>query len=111
LTLGLDPRVHAWSQEELLGGAPQPGTSRLPIALKKHAILQCGCKQTGCKMQESNRNENSRSPAPTEVQTDKARAGVTGHNVRYVLGFSLAGAVVAVAIVGYLVTHGWLGAV
>jgi hypothetical protein len=33
----------------------------------------------------------------TELPTDKARAGVTGHNVRYVLAFGLAGVVVAFA--------------
>ena len=32
--------------------------------------------------------------------TIDARQGVTGHNVRYVLGFGLAGAVVALMIVG-----------
>jgi len=29
------------------------------------------------------------------LPTDKARAGVTGHNVRYVLAFGLAGIIVA----------------
>jgi hypothetical protein len=33
----------------------------------------------------------------TELPSDEARAGVTGHNVRYVLGFGLAGVVVAFA--------------
>jgi hypothetical protein len=33
----------------------------------------------------------------TKLHTNKARAGVTGHNVRYVLGFGLAGVVVAFA--------------
>jgi len=33
----------------------------------------------------------------TELPTDKARAGVTGHNVRYVLAFGLAGVIVAFA--------------
>lgn len=33
----------------------------------------------------------------TEVPADKARAGVTGHNVRYVLAFGLAGIIVAFA--------------
>ena len=31
------------------------------------------------------------------LSTDKARAGVTGHNVRYVLAFGLAGVIVAFA--------------
>jgi hypothetical protein len=35
-----------------------------------------------------------------KLPTVKARAGVTGHNVRYVLGFGLAGVIVAlIAIV------------
>jgi hypothetical protein len=38
----------------------------------------------------------------TVVPTPQARQGVTGHNVRYVLGFSIAAVVVAFAIV-YLV--------
>jgi hypothetical protein len=33
----------------------------------------------------------------TELPTDEARAGVTGHNVRYVLAFGLAGVIVAFA--------------
>ena len=33
----------------------------------------------------------------TRLPTDKARAGVTGHNVRYVLAFGLAGVVAAFA--------------
>lgn len=33
----------------------------------------------------------------TRLRTDKARAGVTGHNVRYVLAFGLAGVVLAFA--------------
>lgn len=33
----------------------------------------------------------------TKLPTDKARAGVTGHNVRYVLALGLAGIIVAFA--------------
>ena len=33
----------------------------------------------------------------TKLPTDKARAGVTGHNVRYVLAFGLGGVIVAFA--------------
>ena len=32
-----------------------------------------------------------------ELPTDKARAGVTGHNVRYVLAFGLVGVIMAFA--------------
>jgi len=34
----------------------------------------------------------------TVVPTQKARQGVTGHNVRYVLGIGLAAAIVAFAV-------------
>jgi hypothetical protein len=53
--------------------------------------------------------EDPRSEAITGSQADKARAGVIGHNVRYVLGFSLAGIILAFAVVGFLFSHGWLG--
>jgi hypothetical protein len=33
----------------------------------------------------------------TELPTNKARAGVTGHNARYVLAFGMAGVIVAFA--------------
>lgn len=36
---------------------------------------------------------------PQEVPAGQARQGVTGHNVRYVLGFGLAGVVVAFIVV------------
>jgi hypothetical protein len=48
-------------------------------------------------------------PAPTVLTTDQARQGVTGHNVRYVLGFGLAGAAISVAVIGFLTAQGWLG--
>jgi len=53
--------------------------------------------------------DDPRSEAITGSQADKARAGVTGHKVRYVLGFSLAGIILAFAVVGYLFNQGWLG--
>jgi hypothetical protein len=47
------------------------------------------------------------SDAPPIVRSaNEAREGVTGHNVRYVLGFGLAGVVVAFAI-AYAVMVGW----
>jgi hypothetical protein len=39
-------------------------------------------------------------PAPTILLTDQARQGVTGHNVRYVLAFGLAGAVIGLMLIG-----------
>ena len=53
--------------------------------------------------------ERSRGDARTVLQTDQARQGVTGHNVRYVLGFGLLGAVVVFALLGILAALGWLG--
>jgi hypothetical protein len=49
--------------------------------------------------------------ARTVLQTDDARQGVTGHNVRYVLGFGLAGAIISFMVVGFLASRGWLGVV
>jgi hypothetical protein len=44
--------------------------------------------------------------APMVLCGDDARQGVTGHNVRYVLGFGLLGAIVALAVVAFVVGHG-----
>jgi hypothetical protein len=38
----------------------------------------------------------------TIVETDKARSGVTGHHVRYVLAFGIAGVVIALMVVALL---------
>jgi hypothetical protein len=46
--------------------------------------------------------QNNMPPAPTVLPTDQARQGVTGHNVRYVLVFGLAGAVIALMVIGFL---------
>jgi hypothetical protein len=48
-------------------------------------------------------------PAPTILLTDQARQGVTGHNVRYVLAFGLAGAVIGLMLIGFLASQNWLG--
>jgi hypothetical protein len=45
---------------------------------------------------------NDVSPDPTVLPTDQARQGVTGHNVRYVLGFGLAGVVIGFLVIGFL---------
>jgi hypothetical protein len=52
---------------------------------------------------------NNMPPAPTVLAADQARQGVTGHNVRYVLGFGIAGAVICFIIVGFLSTDGLFG--
>jgi hypothetical protein len=59
-------------------------------------------------MPAGNRIEDSESEAVRGSPADEARAGVTGHNVRYVLAFGLAGAIVAFAIVSFLASQGWL---
>jgi hypothetical protein len=46
---------------------------------------------------------------PVTLPTESARAGVTGHNVRYVLAVSLTGAVIGVALMGILIAYGWFG--
>jgi hypothetical protein len=43
--------------------------------------------------------EQSSSPQPLAKPTVKARGGVTGHNVRYVLAFGLAGVIVAFIVI------------
>jgi hypothetical protein len=47
-----------------------------------------------------NSRSNDPVPQPRQVlQAQQARQGVTGHNVRYVLGFSLASVVIVFAII------------
>jgi len=62
-------------------------------------------------MHTSHEVDGSVPPIPTVLQTDEARQGVTGHNVRYVLSFGLAGAIVVCVVLGFLATRGWFGAV
>lgn len=49
----------------------------------------------------SSPSESDRHPLEPHpvVRTDRARQGVTGHNVRYVLGFSIAAIVVLFGII------------
>jgi hypothetical protein len=44
------------------------------------------------------------------LNTTEAREGVTGHNVRYVLGFGLVGVVLAFVVAWVLAGHGYFGA-
>lgn len=44
--------------------------------------------------------------APVFLCADDVRQGVTGHNVRYVLGFGLLGAAVGLAVAACVVGHG-----
>ncbi len=48
--------------------------------------------------------ERPASPRPV-LSKDEARQAATGHNVRYVLGFSLAGIIIAFAVI-YVVYFG-----
>ena len=51
-------------------------------------------------------SRDDRTPQPRVVETTtQARQGVTGHNVRYVLTFGLAGVIVAFTVI-YLVFFG-----
>jgi hypothetical protein len=54
--------------------------------------------------------QNDQPSAPTMVPTDEARQGVTGHNVRYVLGFGIVGTVICFVLVGLLTAHELFGA-
>jgi hypothetical protein len=51
-------------------------------------------------------NSGAKLIAPMMLCGDDVRQGVTGHNVRYVLGFGLLGAIVALAVVAFVVGHG-----
>jgi hypothetical protein len=62
-------------------------------------------------MQTPHRIDDSVPPAPIVLHADEARQGVTGHNVRYVLGFGLFGTITAFVLLGFLATRGWFGAV
>jgi len=42
---------------------------------------------------------NHRGQHPEVLSTNEAREGVTGHNVRYVLGWSLGAAIVVMALI------------
>ena len=48
-------------------------------------------------------------PAPKILLADQVRQGVTGHNVRYVLGFGIGGVVIGLIVIGFLASQGWLG--
>jgi hypothetical protein len=45
---------------------------------------------------------------PVILSTDEARAGVTGHHVRYVLAFGLAGSLIAFLVIGLYYGYGAL---
>ena len=52
------------------------------------------------------RTSDSRTRQLVTVTTDRARQGVTGHNVRYVLGLGLAGVIIAFALIYILYFSG-----
>src|SRR5215471_16069252 len=51
-------------------------------------------------------NYEPKPAAPVVLYGDDARQGVTGHNVRYVLGFGLFGAAAGLALVALIVGRG-----
>jgi hypothetical protein len=48
-------------------------------------------------------SSEDQSETPVVRSTNEARQAVTGHNVRYVLGFSLAAVIVGMVIAGLMV--------
>jgi hypothetical protein len=50
----------------------------------------------------SSTGQDSTSEHRTVVSTNQAREGVTGHNVRYVLGFGLAAIIIAFAVIYFI---------
>ena len=62
---------------------------------------------TGVKRMDSRNNSYGEAKDRATVKSaNEAREGVTGHNVRYVLGFGLAGIVLAFALV-YALSFTW----
>ena len=51
---------------------------------------------------------NNQEDVPVTVSEDDVRAGVTGHHVRYVLAFGLAGIIIAFATIGIYFGYGRL---
>jgi hypothetical protein len=45
---------------------------------------------------------------PVVISGNKARGGVTGHHVRYVLAFGLAGSIIAFVVIGLYFSYGQL---
>ena len=45
---------------------------------------------------------------PVVLSRDKARGGVTGHHVRYVLAFGLAGSIIVFVVIGFYFGYGQL---
>ena len=45
---------------------------------------------------------------PVVLSGDKARGGVTGHHVRYVLAFGLAGSIIVFVVIGLYFGYGQL---
>ena len=62
-------------------------------------------------MQTRDSSDGARRVAPTVLPADQARQGVTGHNVRYVLGFGLLGTIVVFVVLGILAAYGWLATI
>jgi hypothetical protein len=57
-------------------------------------------------MEPRSAEQSSGTGKPIEKSADEAREGVVGHNVRYVLAFGVAGAIIAFVIVyGYFFAH------
>jgi hypothetical protein len=59
------------------------------------------CQEIAGKIAMSSPYSNDPVPQPRSVvSAQQARQGATGHNVRYVLGFSVAAIIIAFAIIG-----------
>jgi hypothetical protein len=83
--------------------------SAFPIALPIQKILSAFAEREA-QMQARDQIDEGRQSAPTVLEADQARQGVTGNNVRYVLYFGLLGIIVGFTVLGILAAHGWLAA-
>ena len=89
------------------------GTARALVPVFLMAAIASGTYGEACLLRKgqsklrgvSTINGSDNSEHPTVVTKDRARQGVTGHHVRYVLGFGLAAVVIAFAVI-YLVYFG-----
>jgi hypothetical protein len=80
----------------------------MPLELR--ASIQPLILGTSTKERTQNECKDRRAGSPDHLAYGPGQAG-GHHNVRYVLGFGLAGVVIGMALIGFLASQGWLGTV
>jgi hypothetical protein len=77
----------------------------MALALLQHTSaddLQAEVRSHTAVLQEIGMNVSDDPRQRSTVPAQRARQGVTGHNVRYVLGFALAGVIIAFGIIWFI---------